>query len=58
MTDLIWNCTAANSLIERDLHTTSKQISWTIAAFMIVQGNFPLIWSAASEIKGRKVRPV
>ncbi|KIK81700.1 hypothetical protein PAXRUDRAFT_807123 [Paxillus rubicundulus Ve08.2h10] len=43
-----------NSLIEKALHATSLQISWSLAAFIIVQGNFPLIWSAASEIKGRK----
>jgi hypothetical protein len=24
---------------------------------MIIQGNFPLVWSAAGEIKGRKVSP-
>ncbi|KAG2124456.1 vacuolar DHA amino acid exporter [Suillus clintonianus] len=44
----------SNSLIEEDLHATSSQISWTLAAFLVVQGNFPLIWSAASEIRGRK----
>ncbi|KIJ17886.1 hypothetical protein PAXINDRAFT_130359 [Paxillus involutus ATCC 200175] len=43
-----------NSLIEKALHATTFQISWSLAAFIIVQGNFPLIWSAASEIKGRK----
>ncbi|KAF9236463.1 vacuolar DHA amino acid exporter [Melanogaster broomeanus] len=43
-----------NALIEKGLHATSVQISWSLAAFIIVQGNFPLIWSAASEIKGRK----
>lgn len=44
----------SNSLIEEALHATSNQISWTLAAFPIVQGNLPLLWSAASEIKGRK----
>ncbi|KAG1776354.1 major facilitator superfamily domain-containing protein [Suillus placidus] len=44
----------SNSLIEVDLHATSSQISWTLAAFLVIQGNFPLLWSAASEIKGRK----
>ncbi|KAG1745209.1 major facilitator superfamily domain-containing protein [Suillus lakei] len=44
----------SNSLIEADLHATSSQISWTLAAFLLIQGNFPLLWSAASEIKGRK----
>ncbi|KAG2344357.1 MFS general substrate transporter [Suillus weaverae] len=44
----------SNFLIEEDLHATSNQISWTLAAFQLIQGNFPLLWSAASEIKGRK----
>ncbi|KAG2049045.1 vacuolar DHA amino acid exporter [Suillus hirtellus] len=44
----------SNLLIEEDLHATSSQISWTLAAFQLIQGNFPLLWSAASEIKGRK----
>ncbi|KAG1745207.1 major facilitator superfamily domain-containing protein [Suillus lakei] len=44
----------SNSLIEADLHATSSQISWTLAAFLVIQGNFPLLWSAASEIQGRK----
>ncbi|KAG1876328.1 vacuolar DHA amino acid exporter [Suillus subluteus] len=44
----------SNTLIEEALHATSSQISWTLAVFQIVQGNFPLLWSAASEIKGRK----
>ncbi|KAH7923829.1 MFS general substrate transporter [Leucogyrophana mollusca] len=45
----------ANAQIEQDLHASSGQISWTLAAFIIIQGNFPLIWSAVSEIKGRKL---
>ncbi|KAF9236462.1 major facilitator superfamily domain-containing protein [Melanogaster broomeanus] len=44
----------ANPLIEEDLHATNVQVSWTIATWVFVQGNFPLVWSAASEIKGRK----
>ncbi|KAG8214705.1 hypothetical protein J3R82DRAFT_9790 [Butyriboletus roseoflavus] len=47
---------ATNALIQQDLNATDIQISWTLAAFIIVQGTFPLAWSAASEIKGRKVR--
>lgn len=47
---------ATNALIEQDLHARSVQISWSLAVFTFVQGNFPLVWSAASEIKGRKVR--
>ncbi|KAG2065780.1 MFS general substrate transporter [Suillus decipiens] len=45
----------SNILIENDLHATNSQISWTLAAFMLIQGNFPLIWSAVAEITGRKV---
>ncbi|KAG6377212.1 major facilitator superfamily domain-containing protein [Boletus reticuloceps] len=37
------------------MHATNVQISWTLAGFIIVQGNLPLVWSVASEIKGRKV---
>ncbi|KAH7923830.1 vacuolar DHA amino acid exporter [Leucogyrophana mollusca] len=44
----------ANAEIQRDLHATSGEISWTLAAFIVIQGNFPLIWSAVSEIQGRK----
>ncbi|KAH7915437.1 major facilitator superfamily domain-containing protein [Hygrophoropsis aurantiaca] len=44
----------ANAEIQRDLHASSGQISWTLATFIIIQGNFPLIWSAVSEIQGRK----
>lgn len=45
----------SNFLIETDLHATNSQISWTLAAFILIQGNFPLIWSAVAEITGRKV---
>ncbi|KAG1818699.1 major facilitator superfamily domain-containing protein [Suillus subaureus] len=44
----------SNSLIQEDLHATTSQISWTLAAFQLIQGNLPLLWSTASEIKGRK----
>ncbi|EGN98142.1 hypothetical protein SERLA73DRAFT_55283 [Serpula lacrymans var. lacrymans S7.3] len=43
----------ANAQIEQDLHTTSGNISWSLSLFILVQGNFPIIWSAISEIKGR-----
>ncbi|KAG0704824.1 vacuolar DHA amino acid exporter [Suillus ampliporus] len=45
----------SNSLIQEDLHATNSQISWTMASFIIVQGNFPVLWSAVAEITGRKV---
>ncbi|KAG1763587.1 MFS general substrate transporter [Suillus occidentalis] len=44
----------SNFLIQEDLQATSSQISWTLAAFQLIQGNFPLLWSATSEIIGRK----
>ncbi|KAG2156817.1 vacuolar DHA amino acid exporter [Suillus bovinus] len=44
----------SNTLIQEDLHATNSQISLTLSAFQLTQGNVPLLWSAASEIKGRK----
>ncbi|KAF8441022.1 major facilitator superfamily domain-containing protein [Boletus edulis BED1] len=44
----------ANSQIEQELHATASQISLSISLFILIQGNFPLVWSAVSEIKGRK----
>ncbi|KAK7689799.1 hypothetical protein QCA50_006438 [Cerrena zonata] len=41
--------------IESDLHASSGGISWSISLFILVQGCFPLVWSAISEIYGRKV---
>jgi hypothetical protein len=41
--------------IKRDLHATDNDISLSLAIFTLVQGSLPLIWSAVSEIKGRKV---
>lgn len=46
---------AANQDIEKELRASPSQISWSLSCFIIVQGNFPLLWSAISEIKGRKV---
>ena len=45
---------AALNDVERDLHATTSQIALSLSLFIFVQGNFPLIWSAISEIKGRK----
>ncbi|KAG6379084.1 vacuolar DHA amino acid exporter [Boletus reticuloceps] len=45
----------ANAQIEYDLHASSSDISWSLSVFVLVQGLFPLVWSAISEIKGRKV---
>ena len=46
--------TAANSNIEDDLHASASEISWSLSLFIMVQGSFPILWSAVSEIKGRK----
>lgn len=46
---------AAISQIESDLHATPSQLSLTLSLFILIQGGFPVIWSAVSEIQGRKV---
>ncbi|KAG6336870.1 hypothetical protein ID866_2228 [Astraeus odoratus] len=45
----------SNAQIEQQLHATSEQISLSLSLFILVQGNFPVLWSAVSEIKGRKL---
>ncbi|EJD50730.1 MFS general substrate transporter [Auricularia subglabra TFB-10046 SS5] len=40
--------------IKKELGATDQEISLSIALFVIVQGTTPLLWSAVSEIKGRK----
>ncbi|KAF9235667.1 MFS general substrate transporter [Melanogaster broomeanus] len=45
----------ANAQIEQELHATPSQISLSLSLFILVQGNFPVIWSAVSEFKGRKL---
>ncbi|EIW78222.1 vacuolar DHA amino acid exporter [Coniophora puteana RWD-64-598 SS2] len=45
----------ANDQIESQLHTTSQDISLSLSMFILAQGNFPLLWSVLSEIKGRKL---
>src|SRR5882757_9629328 len=47
---------AANAQIKQQLHADSGEISLSLSLFILLQGNFPVIWSAISEIKGRKVR--
>lgn len=46
---------AAVQEMQEDLPATSSQFSWSISAFILLQGLVPLVWSAISEIKGRKV---
>ncbi|KZS93595.1 MFS general substrate transporter, partial [Sistotremastrum niveocremeum HHB9708] len=41
--------------IQDELHATSQDISLSLSVFIIVQGTTPLIWSAISEVKGRKL---
>ncbi|KAG2089038.1 major facilitator superfamily domain-containing protein [Suillus discolor] len=45
----------ANAQIEQQLHTNGENISLSLSLFILVQGNFPVMWSAISEIKGRKI---
>ncbi|KAG1908747.1 vacuolar DHA amino acid exporter [Suillus fuscotomentosus] len=44
----------ANAQIEQQLHTSSGDISLSLSLSILIQGSFPMIWSAISEIKGRK----
>ncbi|KAG9097921.1 hypothetical protein FRC06_007010 [Ceratobasidium sp. 370] len=41
--------------IKKQLHATDSQIALSLAIYILVQGNAPLVWSAISEIKGRKI---
>ncbi|KAF8959126.1 major facilitator superfamily domain-containing protein [Flammula alnicola] len=41
--------------MEADLPATSSQFSLSISLFILTQGLMPLIWSAVSEVKGRKL---
>ncbi|KAG1869008.1 MFS general substrate transporter [Suillus subalutaceus] len=45
----------ANAQIEQQLHASSGDISLSLSLFILMQGNCPIIWSAISEIKGRKM---
>ncbi|KIY69321.1 MFS general substrate transporter [Cylindrobasidium torrendii FP15055 ss-10] len=40
--------------MEASLPATSSQISLSISLFILVQGSAPLLWSAISEVKGRR----
>ncbi|KIJ54895.1 hypothetical protein M422DRAFT_221319 [Sphaerobolus stellatus SS14] len=40
--------------IKKDLHATYQELSLTLSIYAIVQGAVPLIWSAFTEIYGRK----
>jgi len=45
----------AISEIESELHASSEEISWTLSLFILFQGCVPIIWSAVSEVYGRKI---
>ncbi|PVF97158.1 MFS general substrate transporter [Serendipita vermifera] len=44
----------AIELIQDDLRASTNEIALTLSLFIVVQGAAPLLWSAISEIKGRK----
>jgi len=41
--------------VETDLRTTSGKISLSLYIFILVLGSMPILWTAISEIKGRKL---
>jgi MFS family permease len=51
--DLIQSA-AAIADMEVDLSATASQISLSLSLFIAFQGVMPLLWSAISEVKGRK----
>lgn len=46
---------AAVEEMERELPATNQQFSLSISLFILIQGTVPLLWTAISEVKGRKV---
>ena len=46
---------AAINNIKKDLHASYHQLSWTLSIYALVQGASPIIWSAFTELYGRKV---
>ncbi|KAL9715585.1 hypothetical protein Ac2012v2_000027 [Leucoagaricus gongylophorus] len=40
--------------MERELPATNQQFSLSISLFILIQGTVPLLWTAISEVKGRK----
>ena len=46
---------AAINDIKAELHATDQEISLSLSLFLLFQGVMPLLWSALSEIRGRKV---
>jgi len=41
--------------MEKNLPATDQQFSLSISLFILIQGTVPLLWTAISEVKGRKV---
>jgi len=46
---------AAIEEMEKNLPATDQQFSLSISLFILIQGTVPLLWTAISEVKGRKV---
>jgi hypothetical protein len=44
--------------METELPATPSQFSLSISLFILFQGTVPLLWSAISEVKGRKASHV
>ncbi|KAJ6596538.1 MFS general substrate transporter [Mycena sp. CBHHK59/15] len=40
--------------IQSDLHASAADFSWSISIYILIQGSSTLLWSAVSEIGGRK----
>ncbi|KIY52437.1 MFS general substrate transporter [Fistulina hepatica ATCC 64428] len=41
--------------MEEDLPATASEISWSLSLFILIQGAAPILWSAISEVKGRRI---
>ncbi|KAI0258411.1 MFS general substrate transporter [Gloeopeniophorella convolvens] len=41
--------------VEADLNASPGEISWSLSVYIIVQGGVPILWTAISEVKGRKL---
>jgi hypothetical protein len=46
---------ASIAQVKSQLHASDQQVGLSLSLFIAIQGSFPLMWSAMSEIKGRKV---
>ncbi|KAH9055249.1 major facilitator superfamily domain-containing protein [Lactarius vividus] len=53
--DVATGSVTAIKQVETDLRTTSGKFSLVLSIFIVFQGSAPLLWTAISEIKGRKL---